>query len=209
VAVRLRQRGLLRRLGLIAGVALAAAVGLAVPSAHAGFSLLPTCGSTSHPFSQFGDAHAYYGFSNNGFESGSGGWTVRGASVVLGNEPWYVNGTGKSSLSLPPGASVASPLVCINLLNPYWRMFVRSNGANGPLHAQVVFYGLTGNITGIVNFVDFSSRNYGTWQPSGKVLSALALPLLTRSAQLRLTSGATSGSWQVDDVFVDPWASRG
>ncbi len=119
-----------------------------------------------------------------------------------------MNGPGKSSLVLPPGASASSPRVCINLLTPEWRMFAHSNAANGALHAQIVFYGLTGNLTGILNVADLAPSGYGSWQPTSTISSVLALPLLTRYAQLRLTSTATSGSWQVDDVFVDPWASR-
>ena len=172
--------------------------------------VLPTCGTNSQTFSQFGDGSSYYGFPNNGFESGTSGWTVsRGASVVSGNEPWYVNGVGNHSLSLSPGATAASPLVCINLVDPDWRMFVQSNGANGALHAQVVFYGLLGNVTGVLNAADFDAAGFDSWGPSPTVNSLLALPLATRYAQLRLSYGGSSGSWQVDDVFVDPWAVRG
>jgi hypothetical protein len=40
------------------------------------------------------------------------------------------------------------------------------------------------------------------------VLSTLGLPLLPTSAQVQLTSMATSGSWQVDDVYLDLCASK-
>jgi hypothetical protein len=36
------------------------------------------------------------------------------------------------------------------------------------------------------------------------VLSTLALPLATTSAQLVLTSQATKGDWQADDAYLDP-----
>lgn len=172
-------------------------------------ALLPTCGATVHPFAQFGDSNAYFAFPNNGFESGTVGWRLSGASVVKGNEPWQVNGPGSSSLSLSPSGTAASPLVCINLLDPDWRMFARAAGANGPLHAQVVFYGVTGNITGLVNFNDLPVAKYTSWAPTATIRSILALPLLTRYAQLRVSSAASRGSWQLDDVFVDPWANRG
>ena len=172
-------------------------------------TVLPTCGPAVHPFAQFGDHSAYYGFANNGFENGLSGWRVTGASVVAGNEPWHVNGPGTSSLSLSAHGAAASPLVCINLLDPGWRMFARANGANGPLHAQVVFYGLTGNITGVLNVADLQPSKYGSWQPTVAIRSLLALPLLTKYAQLQLQSAATRGTWQIDDVFVDPWANRG
>ena len=171
--------------------------------------VLPTCGTNSQTFSQFGDSSSYFGFPNNGFESGTSGWTVSRGAIVAGNEPWYVNGAGSHSLSLGPGGTAASPLVCISVVDPDWRMFVQSSGANGALHAQVVFYGLLGNVTGVLNAADFNPSNFGSWGPSPTVNSLLALPLATRYAQLRLSYPGSSGSWQVDDVFVDPWAVRG
>ena len=204
-------RGILRALAIGAAMtALAASVSTsyAGTTGAIGQLLLPTCGATSQPFAQFGDYKAYYGFANNGFESDTKGWTVSGASTMNGNEPWYVNGKGTRSLSLPPKGTAASPLVCINVADTAWRMFARST-ANGSLRAQVVFYGATGNVTGILNLTDLSPSGYTAWAPTSPITSVLALPLLTTSAQLRLTSTATSGNWQVDDVFVDPWANRG
>jgi hypothetical protein len=199
------------------GVALATFVAaLAATTAHAGLigsltqGLLPNCGTGSQPFAQFGDDNSYFSFADADFESGTTGWTTsRGSTVVSGNEPWYAAGPGGHSPSLGPGATAASPLVCASLLDPHWRMFVRSNGANDALRAQIVFYGLLGNVTGILNVADFDQAQLSAWSPSPPVASLLALPLGTRYAQLRLTDEATNGSWQVDDVFVDPWAVRG
>jgi hypothetical protein len=195
---------MLKRLILV----LAATAVAAFAAAPAGKSAL-ACNGTGYPFAQFNDSNSYFGFADNGFENGTTGWNVSHASVGTGNEPWYVNGAGGSSLSIAPGGVVSSPRVCAALNAPHWRMFAHSNGANGQLKAQIVFYGLLGNITGIVNFTSFDPSGYGTWQPTSDVPSGLALPLLTYSAQLRLTSTATSGTWQVDDVFVDPCGLRG
>lgn len=190
--------------------AVAAAL-LAVPAANAGLLdpvtqlVLPTCGSNTYPFAQFGDKHAYYSFSNNGFESGTNGWSLSGGGYVgSGNEPWYTNGWGSRSLTLPPGASATSPGFCINLLDPSVRMFTRGS-MGGDLQIQVIFRGVTGNITGIVNYADEAGS--GVWSPSDRVSSSLALPLLTSSAQIRVS--AESGTWQVDDAFVDPWITGG
>jgi hypothetical protein len=73
---------------------------------------------------------------------------------------------------------------------------------------QVVFRGLTGNLTGLLNFGSLSPGSYSSWEPTQRVLSALALPLLTSTAQVQLTSAAKSGSWQVDDVYLDPRISK-
>ncbi|HEY4412888.1 MAG TPA: hypothetical protein VGN06_07810 [Gaiellaceae bacterium] len=185
--------------------AAAAAAFIAAPAGNAG---LLSCPGSLQPFAQFGDYSDYFGFANNGFENGTSGWTVSGASVTSGNEPWDVNGPGGNSLSIGPGGSAYSPRVCTALLAPAWRMFAKSNGANGSLRAQIVFYGLLGNITGILNVTNFGSSSYGSWEPSSNVPSLLSLPLATFSAQLRLTNTGSSGTWQVDDVFVDPWGNR-
>jgi hypothetical protein len=185
------------------------AVAVAAPVGSASRAGLLTCPASLHPFAQFGDNNTYFAFANNGFESGASGWGLSGASVVSGNEPWDVNGPGGSSLSIGPGGSVSSPRVCAALLAPAWRMFAKSNGANGSLRAQIVFYGLLGNVTGILNFTNFGSSDYASWEPSSFMPSLLALPIATFSAQLRLTNTGTSGTWQVDDVFVDPCGMRG
>ncbi|MGH2972605.1 MAG: hypothetical protein ACRDLE_10865 [Gaiellaceae bacterium] len=181
---------------------------MAAPAGSAARAGLLTCRANQYPFAQFGDKDAFFGFSNNGFESGTSGWSLSGASVTTGNEPWDVNGPGSNSLSIGPGGTASSPRVCTALLAPYWRMFAKSNAANGPLRAQIVFYGLLGNVTGLLNVTNFDSSGYVNWEPSSNVPSLLSLPLLTVSAQLRLTNTGSSGTWQVDDVFVDPWGSR-
>ncbi|MDE3191198.1 MAG: hypothetical protein KGL94_10325 [Acidobacteriota bacterium] len=195
---------------MIKRLALAFALGacVAAVSAPAGSAGLLTCPANQQPFAQFGDYNDYFGFANNGFENGTSGWSVSGSTVVTGNEPWGVNGSGSSSLSIGPGGTASSPRVCTALLAPDWRMFAKANGANGSLRAQIVFYGLLGNVTGILNVTSFGPAGYAAWEPTADVPSLLSLPLATVSAQLRLTNTGSSGTWQVDDVFVDPWLSR-
>jgi hypothetical protein len=206
--------GFTRRLWLILA-ATVAATGLAVPAASAGLigglagGVLPPCGSTTQPFRAWGDADAYCAFPNLGFESGATKWTLtRNASVVSANEPWHVSGAGTHALQLGPGATATSSSLPVNLLDPWVRMFARSAGANGSLRVQVVFRGLLGNVTGLLNVGSLSPGSYSSWQPTQRVLSALALPVLTTSAQVVLTSAATSGNWQIDDVYLDPCVAK-
>jgi hypothetical protein len=190
--------------------AVAAAVTLAVPAANAGLLdpitqiVLPTCGTDAQPFAQFGDGSSYFGFANNGLESGSRGWALSGGAYVgYGNEPWFVNGPGSRSLTLPPGASATSPGFCISLLDPAIRMFARGpNG--GDLQVQVLFRGITGNLLGIFNVGDVAGD--GSWWPTPRVSSGLAIPVLTSYAQIRVTS--EQGTWQADDAFIDPLIGR-
>jgi len=193
-------------------MATVAAAFCAVPAANAGLLdgltqlVLPTCGAATQPFKAVdGDRNSYYAFANNGFESGSTGWALSGGAYVgFGNEPWYVGGFGARSLVLPQGASATSPAFCINLLDPSVRMFAKGpNG--GDLKIQVIFHGLTGNITGILNNRD--EIGSGAWDATDPCSSLLGLPLLTAYAQIKVT--AASGSFQVDDAYVDPWIAGG
>ena len=197
-------------------VALAVAAILTIaPAANAGLvsglvgAALPGCGAVSYPFAQFGDTGAYCTPANNGFENGAAGWTLYGgAAVVADNEPWYAGGPGRGALDLPPGAVAVSPSVPISLLDPYWRFFAAAGAADGPLRVQIVFRGLTGNVTGLLNMGELPASSYAGWRPTGDVVSLLALPLGTSAAQMVVRSAASSGDWRIDDVFVDPWLNR-
>jgi hypothetical protein len=191
--------------------AMVLAVGLFVPaaSATATSALLPSCGAMSYPFAPWSDPDSYCAFPNLGFESGPAAWTLTGrASIVWANEPWHVSGAGTHALQLGPGATAVSSQLPISLVDPWIRTFARSMGANGALSIRVLFHGFTGNLTGVLNVGSLSPGSYSSWQPTQRVLSTLALPLFTTSAQVQLTSTATSGSWQVDDVYLDPCVSK-
>jgi hypothetical protein len=194
--------------------AVVAAAALAVPAASAAgtagsASLLPSCGVKTHPFSLWGDPDAYCAFPNLGFESGNSSWTLtRNAAVVSGNEPWHVSGPGAHALRLGPGATALSSRLPVSLLDPWIRFFARSTGANGPLRVQVIFHGLLGNLTGLLNIGSLSPGSYANWSPTQRVLSALALPLGTTSAQVKFTSLATAGNWLVDDTYLDPCVAK-
>lgn len=200
--------------GLWLGVsAVALAALLAVPEASAarpnGLGLLPSCGAISHPFTRWGDTSGYCAFPNLGFESGKTAWTLTGSTSIVGpNEPWHVSGPGTHALRLGPGARAVSSPLPVNLLDPWVRFFAQSTGANGPLRVQVLFHGLLGNLTGVLNVGSLPASSYSSWQPTSRVASLLALPLATTSAQVVVTSQAKAGTWQIDDFFLDPCASK-
>ncbi len=119
-----------------------------------------------------------------------------------------MSGPGTHALQLGRGASALSSPLPVSLVDPWIRFFAHSVGANGQLHVQVIFRGILGNLTGLLNVGNLSPSGYTSWQPTQRVSSALALPLLTTSAQVLLTSQATSGSWQVDDLYLDPCVAK-
>jgi hypothetical protein len=188
---------------------LAAALALSAAPAQGGLIsgvtgiLVPSCSSLSQPFAQFGDNGWYYPVPNQGFESGSNGWTLSGStSVGSGNEPWDVAGDGSRSLAIGAGGSAMSAPTCISLLAPHVRLFADGSRATGALQVQVLFRGVTGNLLGVLNYGSFRPGDYRGWQPSDDVNSLLALPLLTTSVQVKFTS--LGGTWRIDDLYVDP-----
>ena len=68
--------------------------------------------SVSTPFSQWGDTNNYFLVPGGNFEGTSDqvGWTLSGASLTPGNEPFYVDGSGDSqSLTISAGGPRRRP----------------------------------------------------------------------------------------------------
>src|SRR4051794_6918103 len=66
------------------------------------------CSATDYglPFARWGDLGTYSLAPNGALERGREGWSLAGAAVAAGNEPFYVHGLADaSSLILPGGAS--------------------------------------------------------------------------------------------------------
>jgi hypothetical protein len=188
-------------LGLVGGT-IAMAIGAAPASAGLGLA----CPSpTSTPFAAWSD-YAYYAFApDGGFESGASGWSLSGgARADSGNESFYVHSrTDKTSLSLPAGASVTSPGMCISLLSSKMR-FVARGDTGSSVKVQIVYRGLLSSVVGIL---DGGSYTVGSgWKPSPEIgMLGGVLPLLTSSVSFRFT--AVGGAAAIDDVYLDPMKS--
>jgi hypothetical protein len=175
--------------------------------------ILPNCGVSNavSPFVSWGDTRSYFLMPNGGFESGTTGWTAGAAKVVAGNESFYANSkTDSHSLSVPAGATVTSPTVCVAMGENTVRLFVKNPGVTGStLHIQAY---VQNPLTGLVLSTGFdlnSTAGATTWAPS----VALWIPNLlggvlgTQNVKLVLTTKG-SGTWGVDDVFIDPFRTR-
>src|SRR5579884_354380 len=73
----------------------------------------------------FGDYSYYVPAPGGTFENGATGWTLNKASVVSGNESYYVNGSGSHSLSIPAGGAAVSQPMCVSTATPWFRFFSR------------------------------------------------------------------------------------
>lgn len=180
-------------------------VGLAAGSAQA-------CSypGASPVFAPWGDQHDYALAPEGGFESAGNGWSLRGgAGVIAGNESYQLNGPADSrSLSLPAGSSATSPPICMSIDTPLIRLLARNTGnPSSRLRVEAV-YSLLGLVrTNVVNTVSVGA----SWEPSKPMSTVLGLStivgtILPSSIEVRLTPLDNLGQWQVDDLYVDPFA---
>jgi hypothetical protein len=202
----------------LCALAATAFVALAATARPADAALGVACPNpTEQIFKPWGDWAHYAYVPNGGFESGTSGWKLSGsATVVAGNETFYVNDTrDRYSLAIAPGTTVTSPAICISLLNSKMRFFVSNQGdPSARLKVQVVYNGGVGSLLSLVTkLLGISDVGYVTageaWQPSEQVgMLSGALPLLTKSVQFRFTSVDAGGDFRIDDVYLDPLINR-
>jgi hypothetical protein len=160
-------------------------------------------------FSPWGDQRNYVLAPDGGFEAGGSGWQLnRGAAVVEGNESYYLNAAADSkSLSLPAGSSAVSPPVCMAIDTPSFRLVARNSGnPSSQLRVEAVY-----KLLGLVRTRTAGTLRAGSaWAPTQSVstvltLSTLVGTLIPSAIEIRFTPLDSSGQWQVDDVYVDPF----
>jgi hypothetical protein len=165
------------------------------------------------PFLPWLDPAAYTMAPGGSFERHAGWKLENGARVVSGNEPYKVSSsTDSHALFLGARGSATSPWMCVHLLDPTVRLFVKNSGSPlSLLKVEVLFRdpaGLTRSLpVGLL-------PGLGVWEPSLPVLylenatQVLSLDGLTTRVAFRFTpTGGLllgNGSWTVDDVYVDP-----
>jgi hypothetical protein len=163
----------------------------------------------SSPFLPWLDPDSYFLAPGGNFESGATGWTLSGASVVSGNEPWKVGGSGDShSLRLPAGASATAPATCIGLADPTVRFFARNTAPLGlgtlVVTADISAAGLDVRVS--VGIVTGGSSFAPT--PPLPLLANLTSSLPGSTGTVTLEFTALGGSWQIDDVYLDPFKTN-
>jgi hypothetical protein len=182
--------------------------------AHAGLLVKTATGcgteTLSQPFTRWQDSAYYALVANGAMESGAVDWTLSKASVVTGNESYYVHAAQDSrSLYLPAGSSATTRAHCVGLSKPSMRFFARS--ANTGLLASLKVEVLVETSLGLTLPLQIGSVSPGTsWSPSPRFLIiANLLPLLPGQqtpVAFRFTPQG-SGNWWIDDVYVDPHRS--
>jgi hypothetical protein len=160
-------------------------------------------------FNPWGDQRSYVLAPDGGFEAGGSGWQLnRGATVVEGNETYYLNDAGDSkSLSLPAGSSAVSPPVCMAIDTPSFRLVARNSGdPSAQLRVEASY-----KLLGLIRTKTAGTLRAGsTWAPTQSVSTVLTLStivgtLVPSAVEIRFTPLDSSGRWQVDDLYIDPF----
>ncbi|HEY6731367.1 MAG TPA: hypothetical protein VI039_10105 [Solirubrobacterales bacterium] len=163
-------------------------------------------------FRPWGDNHYYVLAPDGGFESGGAGWSLSGgASTVAGNESFFLNEPSDSrSLSLPTGSSAVSPPICMSLDTPIFRLVARNQGdPKAGLRVEAT-YKLLGLVRTKTVSTVIGNRNWAPAQEMSTVLtlSTIVGTLIPSAIQIRITPVGSGGQWQVDDLYIDPFARR-
>ena len=169
-------------------------------------------GALTQPFQRFGDTHDYKLLGD--FESDAGNWTFAGgAKVVAGNESYKVGGsTHAKSVLLPSGSSAVSPFTCVGLSEPTLRLFAKRNSALLGLVSTLNVQIQVKTSLGLSVWLPVLPGDLGgsSWHPTAPMpLIANILPLSqSDKTPVRFRFTPLLGSWQIDDVYVDPFKMR-
>jgi hypothetical protein len=187
----------------------------AAPAAQAATAAPASCApqpASGQPFAPWDDLAFYALVAGGDVEGDLNGWTLAGAQVVEGNEPFNVGGAGDHrSLALDEGDSVTTAPICIDDTYPWFRFFARNTaGRKAKLRVEVLYTDVKGKLreegTG-----DYTTRE-SDWLPTGSLAIDVDWDKVPGGAgaggvpiYFRFTAESNS-SFLVDDVYVDPMA---
>jgi hypothetical protein len=136
------------------------------------------------------------------------GWNLAsGATVVAGNEAFYVGGRGdRASLLLPAGASAVSSPMCIDRTYPSFRLFARNLAmGRGDLQVEVLWHESGVRRTSRAGL----DRQAGTsWTPVRSLRLPTGALSTGRLEPVTFRFTAVGGAYQIDDLYVDPFMRR-
>jgi len=175
-------------------------------SSGAAFAAQCPTQSVKQQFSRWGDSSSYFLVPGGSFEGTAAqvGWTLSGSTLTSGNEPFHINSTSDDqSLLIDGGGSATSPVFCVDSTMPSLRFFVRQTAPGADLKVQGVVTTPRGPLA--LTVTDVPDGSLPSWTPVRVNLATNRIPRgWSVSAALRFVV-PSSGSWQIDDVYVDPY----
>ena len=163
------------------------------------------------PFMSFEDSRDYVLAPGGSFEDPTlAGWSLEdGAGVTTGNEPFKIRGlSDNNSLALPAGASATSPTMCVDLHWPTMRFVATQTGEkDAELEVEVLYPEADDKKATWHGAKKFKAKSRDGWRPTDDVkLSPDRGGKFAggRPVALRFTNTSDRGSWQIDNVYIDP-----
>ena len=209
-----------RKIGRTVAAAIIATIASAAFASSASAALLTasadSCddGPITQPFLRFGDSDNYKLLGGGSFEAGTDAWQLSGgAKIVSGSETYKVGAsTDSRSLSLPSGSAAVSPFTCVGLSEPTLRLFAKRNSALLGLVSTLNVQIQVQTSLGLSAWLPVLPGDLGgsSWHQTAKMpLIANILPLSSSDkTPVRFRFTPLLGSWQIDDVYVDPFMKR-
>jgi hypothetical protein len=191
-------------------VAAAAAGALLVPAGASAGPLVasaPDCSAQalSQPFTPWADVASYTLNDGGAFEKRASAWTFDNASITDGNEPFFVTGaTDSHSLAIADGGSAVSAPICVGIEHPDIRFFASAGNPVAGLRVEVLFETANGDIMSAPIGTVSGSKGWSPTAPMPIVANLLAL-LPGQRTPVAFRFSARGGSFQVDDLYVDPY----
>jgi hypothetical protein len=196
---------------------------LAIGAAIAAAAVTPSvaqaadCGSRTltQPFSRFGDSNQYFLAPGASFESGTSGWSLSNAAVVTGNNSYFLRSSADTK-SLRITGSATSPRFCITRDDPLVRFAAKSTkiaGSTGnysSLHVTAVIRNSSGSVMSYY-LGSLAAPSNSNWFVSSQLSWGQAFDAWlfeatgTATIELEFKVQGQGGTWNVDDVFVDPF----
>ena len=182
---------------------------LVFAGAGAAFASCPVQ-SADTPFLQLNDSSSYFLIPGGSFEGSVDhvGWSLDNASLTLGNEPFQVSSSSDiQSLTIEGGGSATSPYFCVDNTITSLRFFAAQLDAGSDLQVDALVqkgHGVTD-----VPLADLADGSMPSWAPTDPIDGGSDSLTGARTIQvaLRFTAPSPTGSWQLDDIYVDPYRS--
>lgn len=166
----------------------------------------PAPSGLTQPFASLGDTSSYFAVPGGSFDGPSArGWQLHNASVNPSTDP--ITGThGSKALTIDGGGSAVSPPFCVDSTMPSFRFFARHASDGGPLKVQIRW--VTEHLGFGASDAALLTTSSADWNlsPVLPLSSVLNLVAGSSSVQLRFSVQGPAGSWQIDDVYVDPYS---
>jgi hypothetical protein len=181
-------------------------------AAPAGASAPCPASTVSTAFAKFGDTASYALVEGGLFESGAPGWTLRKAEIIdespeQENQRYYWVGNGDRyeqrrghSLGIDQGGEAVSAPFCVNSEYPSFRFLYKQRWGSGSLDVSLRWT----DTHGTHEAADAALVASRSWTITPVLLLAGKLPAGT-TPHVRLVFRPTSGSWAIDDVYIDPY----